>query len=801
MSVFGAIFWQIFPNFFENFWKIFGKFFAAAGAFFWKNFSKIFGILEKFFLRKGIYYIMNSEKTDTPQNPRKELNTILFGISSYAETFDEDKIFALFVCNMAECKNICSINLLRALCSDFIRVALGKIGLQLKDFFKDWLEGIRTKEQIKAAAGREISPRDTIFDRFECLFENEAQMYISFLDYARGKIIPQMRLFYEIPKGSCWITPQMRKVQKTFSLSLSEIKYLGLQIVLQSFGNFYNFWDDASEKLRMKIASEAAGVDEDAYSSIIAGESPLSEFGIIAEKNYRGLPVLNKNIEQYIRGYKKTFTNFFYKKDPNTDTFKFESFDVSPIEKKIMLALLKSEKPCKILFCGAPGAGKTEFAKALIKEAGANLVLPPRVPLKTENYAAKKLMNFAVCDKIAGKDKKNVALFDECDEALADSFCGINKSMINSRLEKMAGKSVWICNSTKDINESTRRRFSFSVNFSGLSQKQKLAALKTAVEKTKLRVSETKIAAAIKKYDISTADIASCIETAAIAADKSATEAEIMKIIEAAAKSMAHFVHGNEGGAAPKYKNDSRFDMAAINCDADCEKLLKTLKKYCSAREKNQVDGSMNLVFAGAPGSGKTEFAKHIARELGVRPVVKRLSDLLSKYIGENEKNVVSMFEEAEAGGGLLIIDEADSLFINRETAHWEWQTSMTNEVLVGMENYRGILICTTNLLEHFDKAAMRRFQKKITFNYLKPDAAAELFKKYFFPNKTELRQETLEALAGIENLAPGDFKNVAQQLAFDGDEKTEKECLEMLERELAFKNGGLKSQKRVGFL
>ncbi|MBR4598006.1 MAG: ATP-binding protein [Opitutales bacterium] len=747
---------------------------------------------------------MKIEKTSPNPNPRQNAGTISFGISSYAEDFDEDKIFAHFVCNLIKNEKIESLSLLKFLCENAIKVVLGKICLDQKTFFKEWIEGEKSAEEIKAAAEEPAEPRSTIFDHYSPLFESKAQMYISFLEYARERVVPQIRAAYEIPEKYSWTTPKMRKIQKVFGLKAAEIKFFGFLMVLSDFPNFYRYWDDSSEKLKLKIIETAAGVDAETYSSILSGESALLDFGLVAEGSIGGFET-NKNVELYIRGSKKSFTNFCYKKDANKTTYDFGSFDASPVEKRILLALLKSAEPCRILFCGAPGAGKTEFAKALVKEAGANLVLPVQPKIKSEKYVAQKLTNYIVCDKIAGKDPKNIALFDECDEVLSDNFVAhrINKSIINARLEKMAGKSIWICNSAKGIDESTRRRFSFSVNFSGLSAAQKQASLNAALERANLknRVPEGKIISIVKKYNISAADIASCVKTAAIASDAETKPQEILKIIEAAAKSMALFVHGQKDQIVAKYKNDDRFDIGAINCDADCEKILETLKKYSEARGKNQADSAMNLIFSGAPGCGKTEFAKYIARELNIKPVIKRLSDVLNKYVGESEKNAAAMFAEAEREGGLLIIDEADSLFSSREDSIWQWQSNLTNEILIGMENYRGILICTTNLMKKVDKAAMRRFQKKITFGPLKPECAVELFKKYFFPDKIRLREETVKELNSLEGLTPGDFKNIAQQLMFDSDEKTEQECLEMLRKELEYKSESFANERRVGFL
>jgi SpoVK/Ycf46/Vps4 family AAA+-type ATPase len=91
----------------------------------------------------------------------------------------------------------------------------------------------------------------------------------------------------------------------------------------------------------------------------------------------------------------------------------------------------------------------------------------------------------------------------------------------------------------------------------------------------------------------------------------------------------------------------------------------------------------------------------------------------MSKYVGETEQQMAAMFREAEAEKAVLLLDEADSFLQDRRGAQRTYEVTEVNEMLQGMERYNGIFICTTNLLDRLDQAALRRFTFKIKFKPL----------------------------------------------------------------------------------
>jgi SpoVK/Ycf46/Vps4 family AAA+-type ATPase len=131
--------------------------------------------------------------------------------------------------------------------------------------------------------------------------------------------------------------------------------------------------------------------------------------------------------------------------------------------------------------------------------------------------------------------------------------------------------------------------------------------------------------------------------------------------------------------------------------------------------EALQRRGHGTLCFHGLPGSGKTALAEHIAQALQRPLMVRQASDLASKFVGETEQNMARMFEEAQPNRPCCCSTRPTaSCAAAAGRAHYE--VTEVNEMLQGMERFAGVFICTTNLFEDLDEAALRRFTFKIRF-------------------------------------------------------------------------------------
>jgi hypothetical protein len=176
----------------------------------------------------------------------------------------------------------------------------------------------------------------------------------------------------------------------------------------------------------------------------------------------------------------------------------------------------------------------------------------------------------------------------------------------------------------------------------------------------------------------------------------------------------------------------------------------------------------ISALFAGASGTGKTMAAEVLANELHLDVYRIDLSAMVSKYIGETEKNLRRVFDAAEAGGAILLFDEADALFGKRsevKDSHDRYANIEVSYLLQRMEAYRGLAILTTNLKSALDTAFLRRLRFVVQFPF--PDAVqrAEIWRR-IFPRATPTEGLDAERLARL-NVAGGNIRNIALNAAF----------------------------------
>ena len=148
--------------------------------------------------------------------------------------------------------------------------------------------------------------------------------------------------------------------------------------------------------------------------------------------------------------------------------------------------------------------------------------------------------------------------------------------------------------------------------------------------------------------------------------------------------------------------------------------------------------------------------------------LIKRASDLTSMWVGESEKNIARAFRQAERERALLLIDEVDSFLQDRRSAQRSWEVSLVNEMLTQMESFHGVFIASTNLMEGLDKAALRRFDLKVRFDFLRPDQAMRLYEMYCQSmGLGNPLPEHMSRLIRLRTLTPGDFATVVRQSRF----------------------------------
>jgi SpoVK/Ycf46/Vps4 family AAA+-type ATPase len=176
------------------------------------------------------------------------------------------------------------------------------------------------------------------------------------------------------------------------------------------------------------------------------------------------------------------------------------------------------------------------------------------------------------------------------------------------------------------------------------------------------------------------------------------------------------------------------------------------------------------ILFSGPPGTGKTMAAEVIAGELGLDLHKIDLSTVVSKYIGETEKNLEQIFREAESSNAILFFDEADAIFGKRsevKDAHDRYANIEISYLLQRMEAYSGVTVLATNLRANLDEAFTRRLQFAVEFPFPEEEYRLRIWRTLFPPDVPCAAELDFELLARRFKLAGGSIRNVIVNAAY----------------------------------
>jgi hypothetical protein len=178
----------------------------------------------------------------------------------------------------------------------------------------------------------------------------------------------------------------------------------------------------------------------------------------------------------------------------------------------------------------------------------------------------------------------------------------------------------------------------------------------------------------------------------------------------------------------------------------------------------------LSVLFSGPPGTGKTMAAEVLARELDVDLYKVDLSGIVSKYIGETEKNLARIFAEARTGNAILFFDEADALFGKRtevSDAHDRYANIETSYLLQQMEEYEGIVVLATNLRQNIDDAFTRRIRFIVEFPFPESEDRRRIWQTLFPPGAPLAADVDFARLAKEFPVTGANIKNIALNAAF----------------------------------
>ena len=567
--------------------------------------------------------------------------------------------------------------------------------------------------------------------------------------------------------------------------------------------------NDSSAGMRIYMASLCLKTSEAAIIRQLDLRKPLRRYHCVDND----LDV-NYNLCEFFCGLTNEPLSSIYFKRNVDPTLPWEDFeDLTAKHGAILKRMLTcADKPVNILLYGAPGTGKTSFAKTLVAEVGKNSFCVAQRTNGREETCSTPDFRFGalqVCDDQV-EPAQSVILVDEADDMLrvrgsypmmGSQPRGGDKGLLNNVLDELKTSTIWITNTPAEVlDESSRRRFDYSICFAPLNSEQRKRIWKNNIARMKQKrlFTDALVDELADRYPVSAGGIAQTLENLVKLHPK---KKEVSSLIDQLMKPHCELMGIELASDKLLPAKDYSLDGLNLHGEVNLERIVEAVRSFQKQDIGKMADPDrprMNLLLSGPPGTGKTEFVKYLGSVLKTKINVKMDSDLLSMWLGGTEENIKNAFAEAEAEHAILFLDEIDGLVQSRTNAVRSWEVTQVNELLYWMENFKGVMIGATNFLQNLDKAIMRRFTFKLQFDYLDEAGKLTFFEKFF---KTTLTVEERRRLDQIPALAPGDFRTVRQSLFYYGGDITNAMRLEALERESSAKNSTpFAPRARLGF-
>lgn len=436
-----------------------------------------------------------------------------------------------------------------------------------------------------------------------------------------------------------------------------------------------------------------------------------------------------------------------------------------------------------VLLYGPPGTGKSEFARTLCADAGLRLYSVGEADSESEEPSRwERLQALQLAQRLTASRTDAALLFEEMEDLFEEGgpvdWSGSSyvkarsKVFFNRLLEDNATPIIWTTNAAGRFDPAILRRMTYA--FELLTPPAPVRERMWASRLEQAGMAEPGAAARLAARLPAPAGLAANAVRAGALAKRG------LDGVEHAAVGLARAL------GLPRRSAESveEFDPRLWNADVDIAALAD---QACRAADASRL----SILFYGPPGTGKSACARWMADKLGLEILLKRASDLLSKWVGETEQNIAAAFEEARRAKLFLIFDEADSFLHERAAGQQRWEVSEVNEMLTQMESHDQPFACTTNFASLVDTAALRRFTFKIKLEPLTTEQRVLAFKDFF-------AMEPPAELFRLDNLTPRDFAVVRRKLAFLPDDATDPKAIaRLLAAESAAKPD---ARKNLGF-
>lgn len=593
--------------------------------------------------------------------------------------------------------------------------------------------------------------------------------------------------------SACSIQENLNCLRETFRLSGHEsemILFIFLLGVQRPFSDYFDEHLDCQAYTGRKYLATALGIDSNQLREVLSGH--LFELGLLRRKfNFLEL---DEDITRTLAQGNAHRLNSKYFIEVSRDYIPLKNHLLSEGTVEHILSLLKEkrESPTHILLYGPPGTGKTTFARAIADKINC----PAYETVHPEDNSAHGLRKAVqACINITNEGSGSLMIVDEADSLLQAGASYFHwgevkdKGWLNKFMEKPGVRALWITNRVDGIQESTKRRFAFSLGFKKFNRSKRIYLWNSVLNNNLAGqlVTEKEVQTLARDYDVSPGAMnMAVLKSLEIAGNQEGLYASVRRSLDA---SQALLHGGNMCEPNESLQND--YSLEGLNIKADIEDFAGRMKMFSQALSRSGRSAGISTLFFGPPGTGKSELVRYLGQKLDRELVIKYPSDILDSYVGMNEQNIAGAFREADQEECILVFEEVDSFLSARSMAQRSWEVNMVNEFLARMERFRGLLICTTNNYSWVDRAALRRFMFKVEFDYLLPEGRQIFYRKVLSPLlEQEPTKEQMEQVKTISDLAPGDFRVVRDRFSLlPAPKVSHSELIQSLELEVKMKD------------
>lgn len=419
-------------------------------------------------------------------------------------------------------------------------------------------------------------------------------------------------------------------------------------------------------------------------------------------------------------------------------------------------ALVDRMPGVNVLLYGPPGTGKSELVQALAADLQASLYEVASQPERGAPFNAEdRLRAWRLAHPLLARVSRSVLLFDEVEDIFAPhvdetGHAGQRKAYMNRALESNAVPTIWVTNQIHWLDQAFVRRFDYTLCVDVPPRSVRRQIVDRHFQG--LPVSDGFRARLARHDELSPGVVARAARLGRLVGDQLSPERMEPAVMRAVQETLGAM--RLEATLPPDAATSLSWRPEVLHVDCD----LAALQAAIQAEPKGR------MCFHGVSGAGKTALAHRLA-EVCDRPLhARRVSDLVSPYVGQTERNIAHAFREAAQAEAVLLIDEADSLLRDRRGAQRGYEVSRVNELLTQMEAFDGLFIASTNLMDTLDAACLRRFDLKVRFEYLRAEQAWTLFNETCRLLGLVSDDLVRPALARLTVLAPGDFATVLRQ-------------------------------------